>query len=242
MMWAPPPVQTGFGPGSSLEYAGVLSRFVAWFVDGLIIGLVSLLLLAPVYLIALGTLDWSQIAVTGYQTGGSAQLVAFGGFWALTLVGTAIQIILDMAYFVLQWTSGARATLGMRLMHIEVATATDGQTLTREAGLRRWVAMGRWISIFGAIPILGSLAGIVALGWQIALLISTATSPVRQGLHDRFAGSWVVQPVGTSNNGCVVACLVVVGIIVAISVLSIVALILLGGQVSSILSGVGRSI
>ena len=51
-----------------------------------------------------------------------------------------------------------------------------------------------------------------------------------------------MQPVGTSNNGCVVACLVVVGIIVAVSVVSIVALILLGGQVSGILSRVGSSI
>ncbi len=43
-------------------------------------------------------------------------------------------------------------------------------------------------------------------------------------------------------NGCVVACLVVVGIIVALAVVSIVALIFLGGQVSGILSSVGSSI
>lgn len=238
-MWAPPPVQSGFGPGSSIEYGGVLSRFVAWFVDGLIIGLVSGLIVAPLYLIALGSLDWAQLATPGYR---SATLVATGALLAVTAVVAVIGLVLNVAYFVLQWTSGARATLGMRLMHLQVAGASDGRTLTRQEGLRRWLAMGSWVSVFSVIPVVGSLASLGLFVWEIVLLVSTASSPVRQGIHDRFAGSAVIQPVGTSNSGCVVAFVVVVGIIAVISLLSIVALIFLGGQVSSILSNVGRSI
>jgi hypothetical protein len=88
---------------------------------------------------------------------------------------------------------------------------------------------------------LGALSGGVLFVWMIVLLITTATSPTKQGLHDRFANSAVVRPTNAGNTA-VVACLVIVLILVALTVLSIVALIFLGSQVSDILSSVGGSV
>ena len=77
--------------------------------------------------------------------------------------------------------------------------------------------------------------------WAIVLLISTTTSPTIQGLHDRFANSAVVRPVGAGTS-LTAACLVIIIVLVLIALASIVALIFLGGQVSAILSAVGESI
>ncbi|HEX5828602.1 MAG TPA: hypothetical protein VFY23_13840, partial [Candidatus Limnocylindrales bacterium] len=72
-------------------------------------------------------------------------------------------------------------------------------------------------------------------------LYTTATSPTKQGLHDRFAGTAVVRS-ATAGNGGALACLVVALIIPVIAIVSLIALIGLGGQVSSILSTVGESV
>jgi uncharacterized RDD family membrane protein YckC len=154
---------------------------------------------------------------------------------ATILAGLAFGGI-HLLYFVGFWTGGARATLAMRLMKLTIGGAADGATLTVRQGLIRWLAIG---GIFQVLSILPGLSGVALIApfWALALLISTMTSPTRQGLHDRAAGSAIVQPVGASSP--VVACL---AIIVGIAVVSIVALIFLGGQVSNILSSVGKSI
>jgi hypothetical protein len=83
--------------------------------------------------------------------------------------------------------------------------------------------------------------GLAQLVWAIVLLISTTTSPTKQGLHDRFANSAVVRPAG-AGTGLATTCLVVVIVLLLIGLASIVALIFLGGQVSAILSAAGESI
>ena len=77
---------------------------------------------------------------------------------------------------------------------------------------------------------------------MIVLLITTATSPTKQGLHDRFANTALVSPSGQGASGLAKACLIIVVVLFLLFVLSIVALILLGNQVSSILSEIGESI
>ena len=52
--------------------------------------------------------------------------------WVIGLATTLIGLAINAAYFVLQWSSGARATLGMRLLSLQVGNAADGTTLTRE--------------------------------------------------------------------------------------------------------------
>ncbi len=88
----------------------------------------------------------------------------------------------------------------------------------------------------------GGIAGIIQFVWGLVILGSTATSATKQGVHDRVANSVVVQPRGGSGNAWVVGCLVIVAFFVLIAVVSIVALIFLGGQISGILDDAGRSV
>jgi hypothetical protein len=63
--------------------------------------------------------------------------------------------------------------------------------------------------------------GLAQLVWAIVLLISTTTSPTKQGLHDRFANSAVVRPAG-AGTGLATTCLVVVIVLLLIGLASIV--------------------
>ena len=84
---------------------------------------------------------------------------------------------------------------------------------------------------------------LIELLWAIILLITTATSPTKQGLHDRFANTALVRPSGQGTSGLATACLDRRSWSWSCArVASIVALILLGSQVSTILSEIGESI
>jgi len=43
------------------------------------------------------------------------------------------------------------------------------------------------------VPAMVGLVFIAVIVWWIALLVTTATSPTKQGLHDRLANSLVVK-------------------------------------------------
>ena len=140
------------------------------------------------------------------------------------------------------WTGSDQATLGMRLFNLRVGNAADGRPLTMAQAAVRWLALGLWINGASILPSpLPGIIGLFGLLWYLALLISTVTSPTRQGIHDRAAGSGMVQPVG--REGPVMPCLVLfVLVLVVLPIVAIVGLIFIGGQVSQILQDVGTSI
>ena len=239
MAWAPPPEAYAGPAGSTLEYAGALPRFVAWLVDGLILGIIGFFLLAGAFVLFAGTIDWSEIARPGItRTGALETGTLFIGIIAASVVGALI----ELGYFVFFWTSGAKATLGMRLLRLQVANAADGATLTTSQAVRRWIALGQWISLLTYVPILGAFAGLVQLVWYLVVLFTTVSSPTKQGVHDRFAGSVVVQPRGGSSNGLIIGCLLIIVLLLVLPILAIVALIFLGANVSGILEDVANSV
>ena len=120
---------------------------------------------------------------------------------------------LDALYFIAFWTSDGRATLGMRLLKLQVGNAFDGRKLELSQAVRRWIALGSWLSAFGYTTVAAGYAGTLLLIWSVVLLATTITSPTKQGLHDRFANSAVVQPVG-GGNGIAMACLLILGLLV----------------------------
>ena len=207
-----------------LTWADIPSRFVAYVIDtfivaftgGVIVGVFGLGSTAP------GALDNDP---TG---GGLLSIVS-------TLVGAA--------YFILSWSGGRRATLGQRVFRIQVGNAFDGRPLTSTQAFKRWIGLGSVLGLLAVIPStsLYGLASLAELVWAVVLLISTTTSATKQGLHDRFANSAVVRPIGAST-GLATTCLVIVIGLIVIALLSIIALIFLGGQVSAILSAVGESV
>jgi uncharacterized RDD family membrane protein YckC len=217
--WAAPPVGGRYAvPGApGLEFAGALPRFVAYFIDGFLLGIVSGIITSTLFALAPGT--------------GAASVSS-------SVIGVAINAV----YFVGLWTSGDKATLGMRLLKLQVGNAFDGRQIDANQAIRRWLALGSWLPAVAFNPALAGLAGLVGFLWVIVLLVTTVSSPTKQGIHDRIANTAVVQPVGGSGNALLVGCVVVIGIVAVIALLSIIALIFLGSQVSSILSTVGESV
>ena len=78
----------------------------------------------------------------------------------------------------------------------------------------RWVALGSWIQVLALLPGFGGLLGLVSLVWAVVLLVTTVSSPTKQGLHDRFAGSAIVQPIG--RDGPVIPCLILLVLLVVV--------------------------
>jgi uncharacterized RDD family membrane protein YckC len=114
----------------------------------------------------------------------------------------------DPQYFVTAWSGGRRATIGQRLLKIEVGHAFDGASLTLEQAFRQWLAFGYWLSLFALITV-ASVASVFALGlWILVLLTTTVRSPTKQGLHDRFARSVVVRP-ADAPSGAILALMVI---------------------------------
>ncbi|HYO43993.1 MAG TPA: RDD family protein, partial [Candidatus Limnocylindrales bacterium] len=245
MAWEPPTTYgTAAGPGGGLEYAGVGGRFVAWLIDQLILGAVAVGISITVSLVVLGTMDWSAILAAGAN---DVEVILDGDDLArailASLAASAASLAVGLAYYVFQWTSRARATIGMRVLGLQVGNAADGATLTRGQAVRRWLAFGSWAGVLGAVPALSGILVLAQVGWSLALLITTASHPRRQGLHDQFAGTAIVQEAGRNNNGVVVGCLVLaVLLLVVLPLISIVALLALGSQVETILSTVGESV
>ncbi len=213
--WQPPQAVYQPPPGT-LKFGGVLPRLLAYLLDSTLVSIVV----------------WVIGAVLG----------AIGGSGVDSLVITTVLSTGVFAlYFIGFWTSGGRATPGMRLFHLQIGQAADGRTLTMTQAVVRWVAMGYPFTLIGVVPELAIIVSGLLMIWEVVLLVSTALSDTRQGLHDRVAGSAIVAPEG--NEGPVVPCLVLTVILfVVLPIVAIVGLIALGTQVQEILLEVGGSI
>ena len=218
--WATPKqVQDVGAPG--LTWADTPSRLVAYILNSFVVAFVA------------------GIVVTVLQIGGPAGTTNTQSSQAISVLTT----LLGAAYFIASWSGGRRATPAQRLFNIQVGNAFDGHALTSTQAAKRWLGTGSFLALFGLLPAssIFGLLNLLQLVWVVVLLVSTVMSPTKQGLHDRFANSAVVRPIGASS-GLAVACLVLVIGLLLLAILSIVALIFLGGQVSTILSEVGTSV
>ncbi len=221
--WNAPDAGMPAAPVEGFVIAGIGSRLVAWLLDGLIVGAIG---------VVIGTL---LIVVSGLTTAGDAVLVSTG----LSVVILAI----DFVYLVGFWTGPRRATPGMRLLALEIVDATSGAALSVRAAVIRWLAFGVPLSLLAALPVIGEISSWVLVGWSVFLLMTTAMSPMNQGMHDRWAGSAVMRRAGASTNGAAIGCLVIaiVGVLVFI-VLPIAFLIAAGPELEEILREIGESI
>jgi uncharacterized RDD family membrane protein YckC len=206
-----------------LVFSGTAPRFVAYWIDSIILTLVGSVITAGV--------------------GSATPFTPTGGFvWSTgDYLATILILAIDGAYFVGFWTGGRRATLGQMLLKIQVGNAFDGKSLTLEQAIRRWLALGQFLSVFAVTATAVGAVAVLSLVWTLVLFISTVTSPTKQGLHDRFANTAVVRP-ANAGNGLVYTCLFVLIGLPILALLAIVALIFLGGQTGDILSRIGTSV
>jgi uncharacterized RDD family membrane protein YckC len=226
--WAvPAPARQEVAPG--VAYSDTLPRVVAWIFDVILLAIIGGLIN--------GVLGWSSTMTSGVDPTTGA--IDFSRL-ATSPQATILTVVLAALYFIGSWTGGRRATLGQRIFQLQVGNAVDGRPLRTEQAIRRWLGLGDFLVLLSLIPGQAALSGLSLL-WALVLLITTASSPTKQGLHDKFAESAVVRPV-SAGNGLVIACLVILVALILIPVFAVIALIGLGSQVSNILSQVGNSI
>jgi uncharacterized RDD family membrane protein YckC len=214
--WEAPAPRAAVPVGEGVVVAGVFSRTVAYSVDALLLGALNLIVFG-----LLGVLDGT-------------------GDESLVLIVSGVLVGVDFLYFVGLWTSGLQATLGMRLLRLRVLGVQTAGPLSINDALLRWIALSGAVGILTLVPGLGGSIGLISLLWFLVLLLSTATNPLRQGLHDRWARSVVVQPTPGGSGAAIITCLVLVvfvGLILPIAFLAIA-----GDQIRALLTQIGASV
>jgi uncharacterized RDD family membrane protein YckC len=216
--WAPPAAAAATVPsavGLGLVIAGTFTRLVAFVIDGLLLFCITFVI------------GW----VVGYYERGASQTVG--------LAVAAVSIAIDAVYYIVLWRSDWHATIGMRLMGIRLLGAINGATIGLDAAIIRWLALIGIVEAALLIPVATSAIGLVSFIWLVLLLVTTATDKLHQGIHDRWAGSVVVQPAPGGSGAAIIGCLVLLAIFLIIPFL-LAALV--SDTLRDILSQVGQSI
>lgn len=162
---APVPGPAGF------YYADVPNRIIAYIIDVILLAIVNLLVFTVV------------VAIMGASDGTSIFI-------------TVIGLVISIGYWVWSWSS-RRMTVGMQLLGLQIGNEADGSTITQGQALTRWAIIGipgllaSAASYFSSS--LGVLLSLVGTIWLIALLVSIAQSPTKQGYHDRYARTIMVK-------------------------------------------------
>ena len=213
---APPPVAELPGV-AGLAYADVPARLVAYIVDAAIVGLVG-----SVAALSLGFGERTVTATSSFT-------------WISPTASSVSFALVGLVYFVYFWTGGRRATIGQRIFDIQVGNAQDGRPLGLGQALGRWVGYGSWIGLVAIVPGLDGFASFSQVSWVVVLLLTTARSPTKRGLHDRFADSALVRPSSRMSSGPAMACLIILVLLGVLFVIAVAALILLSDQVGPLL-------
>jgi uncharacterized RDD family membrane protein YckC len=156
--------QPAYGYTPQVTYGGFWIRFVAAFIDGIIIA-IPILVLALIIGVATGV----AIGVTG-NTNNTATSSAGTG---LTLLIDLLSFVLTVGYFVYFWGKGQ--TLAMRLFHLRVADANTGLPIGYGRAALRYLGY-----------IISALVCYIGLIWA-------AFDGRKQGWHDKIASTVVLQ-------------------------------------------------
>ncbi len=198
--------------------SGMGARIVAYFLDGLIVAIVPIIL-------SLFVIDWGELfrqaaenpgvtsgATTSFTMAVTPQLVL------VTLIGLAIEFI----YFVGFWTSGGQATPGMRLLKMKVVDVATGGVLSLSAATKRFIALGAPLSLLSLVPAaaIQSLAGLLEFLLLLVLFFTAITNDRRQGLHDKWANSLVIRSTTSGDGATIVGCLLFIVIICVVGIVA----------------------
>jgi uncharacterized RDD family membrane protein YckC len=191
--WTASLTSTAPTPGpAGLFYADVPNRIIAYIIDAIIVGVVNVVISIVLFGIlgsptkVVSVADPNSILGVRFET-----QTNFISYVVFAIVGLAI----SAGYFIYTWTA-MRGTLGMKVLGMQVGNQADGATITMDQAIRRWLALGGIFALaqtLNGFPGIGILIGLASLIWTIALLVTTAQSPTKQGLHDQFAGTMVVK-------------------------------------------------
>jgi uncharacterized RDD family membrane protein YckC len=117
----------------------------------------------------------------------------------IAVVDALLSTLLGALYFAGSWARFG-ATPGQRVLAIRVVGANDGGRVPLARSLVRWLLLAAPLGIASVLTtavVTGAAEALVDLAvvaWYVALLVTTARSPVARGLHDRWAGTAVTKP------------------------------------------------
>jgi len=228
------PAPAGAAPGrEGYVIAGVGARLVAYFIDAVLVSIVPGILM----LLVVDYRPLIQQIIDAARAGAAAGQTTFTipvtpEFILVTLISFAIQFI----YFVGFWTSGMRATPGMRGLRIQVVDAATGGTLSLTAATKRFVAMGSALALLMAVPSLQSAASILPFAVSLFLFFTAITNDRRQGLHDKWANSLVIRSTSSGDGAVVIGCLVLIVLVVVLGIIaSVVFFAAIGPQLQDMI-------
>ncbi|HQF03875.1 MAG TPA: RDD family protein [Phycicoccus sp.] len=179
--------QSGPSTPDGVPMASYGLRAAAYIIDNIIVGFLSLIAggwflwqaIAPI---------WSQVMAAARANDPSAVDAAVLGMDTRQLmyysVASVVVAIIYNLIFLTRWS----ATPGKLLLGISVRRLDQGGVLDLGTASRR-VAFEGGLSALGNLPVIGFLA----LGARVADLLWPLRDPQRQTLHDKFAGTVVVQ-------------------------------------------------
>ena len=212
---APPPASAAPGR-EGYVIAGMGARLVAYFIDSLIVSIIPTVL-------TLLVVDYSgmmQQAIDAAEAGGTPGQTSF--VMAVTpelILVTLISVAIQFLYFVGFWTSGSRATPGMRGLRMQVVDAATGAGLSLVQATKRFIALGAPLALLILIPALQSAAGIAQFALSLFLFFTAITNDRRQGLHDKWANSLVIRSTTSGDGAVVIGCLVLIVISVGLAII-----------------------
>jgi uncharacterized RDD family membrane protein YckC len=172
------------GPGG-VALADLPNRIIAAVIDFIILGVVGVIVGAIIHPIL-------------------GERIGFGGVFVgvvvpslvSSLVVALVMAALSAAYFIYMWLKMDGATLGMRVLKLQVRDAASGGQITQDQAVRRWAFLaGPWALSFFYSWGIGFLISLAVLAYYIYVLVTAAQSPTRQALHDQQART-VVAKVG----------------------------------------------
>lgn len=164
------------GP-AGFYYADVPNRIIAYIIDAIVIFIINFIVLLIVGGALGATNQFGQVNV------------------GILLVVAIIGLAIGAAYFIYTWTA-MRGTPGMKVLGMQIGHEQDGRSITYQQGFIRWLLLGAPLGIaqlLNPFPGLGILLSLASIVWLIVLLVTTAQSPTKQGLHDRYAHTMVVK-------------------------------------------------
>jgi len=161
-----------------------VDRFVAYLVDSLIMGGVTLLFWIPAFVWWFSRFAAETVTMNSslepdepLPPGFFADL--FVGYLVLTLIIMGLTLIISYVYEVeMSWKQGQ--TIGKRIMKLQIAPVTPGEQRTRKMFVKRWATefvVGTFVPFFFYVDVL----------WQLW------DKPLQQALHDKAAGTVVVK-------------------------------------------------
>jgi RDD family protein len=187
--------QTAPGEGSPAQpstvdivFADVPSRLVAYAVDALILTIV----------VFVGALVVSALIGPTVRFGDAGD--ALRGEVAVdrsrAIVDGVISTALGSIYFIGSWIV-LGGSPGLRLLGMRLRRETDGGRIGFRAAFVRWLLLGGPFGLATllalGVPVLRLSMGAAVAAWYLILLVTTARSASKQGLHDHYAHTVVTK-------------------------------------------------